>query len=347
MRAGLPEDVWARWSKPENESIRQAVVAFGGNTRTEAVIDSFPEVSILTDSTSGPTKGVIYLTTKRFVFLPRNSLIHRLVCEAEFDSLRTLSGLRSDLSISLVDANGAVAKFTFVSQQSLFGCFNQLRRLAEASRLDEAKFVEACNAVARANRDDKPFSSIEVELQECTQTVEIVADAVEQKEEIPPDPLAEELLPVKQLYDRCNSTHLDIHLKLRLLLAMSFVSFCLKFMPFLPFCALSMVGLLLFTAWGSINRDLDDVEEAPYVVPKTVEGFVKTRKFIREWIFWEKPRNGMMVMEAAGAVLLGWIILPSKLYRIACFVAYVIFLVIPIFKEDRFYMICSGPWFSS
>ena len=344
---GIPEDVWIRWSKQEYDVARQAVLAFGGSVRTEALIDSFHDVSIVTDSNSAnPLKGVVYLTTKRIMVLPRNTLVHENVCQAEYDSLRTLSGSRSDLSISLVDANGAVATFHFPNQQVLFRCFNLLRKLAEASRLDETLFVEAMAAIVNAKtRDEKAFSSIEVELQECKQTVEIKAETV--VTEAPVDPLVEELKPIRDFYDFVKSVHFDIHLKLRILFFLSFVSFALKFMPFLPFCALFMIACLLFTAWRSINRDLDAEEEDQHEIPPEADGFVRSRKFVREWFFWEKPRNGMMLIEGASAVLVAWAILPEKAYRISCVIGLIAILVRPLFMGDAVHRLIPSSWMSN
>ena len=344
---GIPEDVWARWSRQEYEVARQAVLAFGGSVRTEALIDSFQDVSIVTDSNSAnPVKGVVYLTSKRIMLLPRNNLVHENVCQAEYDSLRTLSGSRSDLSISLIDANGAVATFHFPTQQVLFQCFNLLRKLAEASRLDETMFVEAMSAIVSAKtRDEKAFSSIEVELQECKQTVEITAESVVPEATV--DPIVEELKPIRDFYDFVNSVHFHIHLKLRILFVLSFVSFALKFMPFLPFCALCTIGFLLFTAWRSINRDLDAEEEDEHEVSPEAEGFVRARKFVQEWFFWEKPRNGMMLIEGAGAVLVAWIILPEKAYRLSCVIALFVVVLRPVVTGDALHRIIPSTWLSN
>lgn len=349
MTNGISEAVWARWSKPENESLKQAVIAFGGSVRTEAEIEVFQDVSLIRDDdVQNSTKGVFYLTTKRLVFLPRNTVTHSYLCQAEYDSLRTLSGSRHDLSISLVDTNGSIAKFQFPTAQVLFQCFNLVRKLSESSRKDEAEFKSVMAELCSGKRDETPFTSIEVELQECAQSVEITVTKEEDanhEEEV--DPVMQVIEPVKKFYDIIDKLHFDIHLKLKILFVMSLVSFCLKFIPFLPLCALCLIMWLLFTAWKGINRDLDDEEESSNEVPDEAEGFVKSVKFIREWFFWENPRNGIILIQGASAILIGWIILPSKVYNLACIVGFITSFVIPFFKGNGLHTIVSGHWFST
>lgn len=345
--SGITDAVWARWSKPENEQLRQAVLAFGGNISTEAEIDMFQDVALVRDDdVQNTVKGIFYLTTKRLLFLPRNTATHSSICQAEYDSLRTLSGSRHDFSISLVDTNGAIAKFQFPTAQVLFQCFNLLRKLSETTRKDETEFKTAMAELCSGKRDETPFTSIEVELQERTQSVEITLtkeDKIDTEEEV--DPVMQTIEPVKRFYDKIDQIHFDIHLKLKILFVMSLVSFCLKFIPFVPLCALCLIIWLLFTAWKGINRDLDDEEETTNEVPDAAEGFVKSVKFIRDWFFWENPRNGMILIQSASAVFIGWMILPTKIYHLGCIVAFVTVVVIPFFKGDGLRKIVSGNWF--
>ena len=347
---GIPSEVWARWSKPEARSLKQAVITFGGSIRTEAPIDDYPDVNnvSLDPEPTSQTKGILYLTTKRILFLPKNSLVNPYVCQADYNSLRGISASRNELCVSLIDNNGAVAKFLFGSDMTLFRCFNRLRRLAEASRRDEAGFVSAVTEVVTQPADETPFTSIEVELQECTQSFAISDDNVKEKEESDVDPIAPVLIPLKEFYDTVNHGNFDIRVRLRILFVMSFVAFWLKFIPLIPFFALATIVGLLYTAWHSIDRDLDEMEESSNVnVPPEVEGFAKTRRFINEWIFWENPQYGMLVIEVASGILVAWMVLPPKIFHIACIIAYIVGFSVPLFKSDTLGRVLSGYWLST
>ena len=345
----LPDEIWSRWSKPEYDPLRQVVLCFGGNVRTEAIIDSFPDVSLLIPEGENTTviKGVFYLTTRRMAFLPRNTINSNIV-QASFESLRCITGTRSDLTTSVVDANGSTAKFQLSTAQVLYQCFNMFRHLAEASRLSEDKFRSVVYKVATApRRDETPFNSIEVELQECTEAPEVPAAPVVELGEEVVDPVTIILAPVKSFFDYFNSLHFDIHIKLRILCVMAFVSFCLQYIPFLVFMALLTILFLLLNAWKSINKDLEDEEKQEPVIPALARGFVSTDKFLMSYFGWKDPRKSMNVLQTCCAIILAWIILPSKIYPIACVVAYVYFILTPLKTSVFFQKYFCGPWFST
>lgn len=347
MSSSIPEEVWHRWSTPEYDSLRQAVLVFGGSIRKEAAIELFPEVSLLYQEGEGTNtiKGTFYLTTKRMIFLPKNQIPHPLLVMATFDSLRCLSGVRSDLTITIIDNTSASANFQFQSTKSLFQCFNLLRSLSEASRFDANKFRRVIARVAsESNRDETPFSSIEVELQECHQNLEVpealpVDPIVAEENSL--DPLGSFLAPIKFILDYCNHLHFDIHIKLRTLFFVSLISFFLKFIPFLPLVALCVIIYLLFSAWQKLNLDNNKPQE-----PRSQsEGFLQVRQFFTEWFAWENSEKSMLLLKSASAIFLGWIILPPNAYVLACIVSYLYFIVLPIYQSNIFSKIVSGFWF--
>ena len=345
----IPEAIWARWSRPEFEPFRQVVLSFGGNMRTEALIDSFPDVALLVPDGDNMAifKGVFYLTTKRMAFLPRN-MIHPNMVQASFDSLRCITGTRNDLTALVVDVKGSMARFQFTSAHTLYQCFNLFRQLAEASRLPEDKFRNTIYAIATATRrNDTPFNSIEVELQECTQTPEVpVMHDIEVVEEAP-DPVTVFLAPVKSFFDYFNNLHFDIRVRLRILLTMSIISFFLQRMPFLPFVAILTILFLLYNAWGSINRDLEDEENQEPIIPPVAAGFVVTEKFLMEYLGWRDPRKSMRVLQTSVAIVLAWLVLPSKLYPLVCLAAYIYYVIMPLKDSNFVTKIFSVPWLST
>lgn len=345
----LPDEIWARWGKPEYDALRQVVLCFGGNVRTEAVIDSFSDVTLQIPDSDGTNliKGVFYLTTKRMVFLPRN-VIHSNIVQSAFESLRCITGTRIDLTASVVDVNGSTAKFQFVTAQALYQCFNRFRSLAEASRYSEEKFRSIVYKLATSfRRDETPFNSIEVELQECEEAPEVPAAPIVEINEENTDPVTIILAPFKEFLDYFNTLHFDIHVKLRILFVMSLVSFCLQRIPFLPFVALLTIFYLLFNAWRSINKDLEDGEQQEPVIPTVAYGFVSTEKFLQNYFGWKDPRKSMTILQSCTCIILAWLVLPSKLYPIGCLIAYVYYLLTPLKKSEFVKKIYSGPWFST
>jgi hypothetical protein len=329
------------------DSLRQALLMFGGSLRTESHVDWFPDVSLVVsgDPSRPLVKGVFHFTTKRILFLPSRSSFQSMV-QAGYDSLRCLSGTRTDLSISLVDANGATAKFQFTSPPALFRAFNLLRGLAEASRGSEREYSEFLSRLGgSAARDETPFSTIEIELGEGTDRTAAIlapaaAPAAASEED---DGLAHLLEPLREFYQRCGRIHLDIHAKLWAIFVLSLVSSCLRIMPFLPFCAACMFAFLMFTAWRSMNQDLDEVGEGCADVPAVVEGFVKVQAFAGDWLFWGKPRKGMALCQWSLGVLIAWAVLPRRLYVIAGAVVTGA-MALTLLEGDSLSKLYSGPW---
>ena len=179
--SAIPNDVWRRWALPEFDPLRQAVLVFDGNLRKEAAMEMFTDVSLLYHEGEGITsvKGVFYITTKRMIFLPKDTVYDPMIVEATFNNLKSLTGVRSDLSISIIDRLNAVANFQFASTRSLYQCFNLLRALCEASRKPMEEFQkEIVKLASQTARDETPFSSIEVELEACTVAPEVMEAGV-------------------------------------------------------------------------------------------------------------------------------------------------------------------------
>ncbi|OHT00527.1 hypothetical protein TRFO_32763 [Tritrichomonas foetus] len=345
----IPEEIWARWSRPEIEPLRQVVLSFGGSIHKEALIDSFFDVSLLIPDGENTTslKGIFYLTTRRMVFLPRN-MIHPNMVQASFDALRCITGTRSDLTASVVDINGCTAKFQFVSARALYQCFNLFRQLAEASRFSEEKFRSVVHSLATAVRlNETPFNSIEVELQECTQTNIIPAVSVIEDYDDTVDPVTVVLAPVKEFFDYFNNLHFDMHIKLRILLVMSFVSFCLQYIPFLPFCALLIIIYLLYNGWKSLDRDLEEEESKEPNIPAVAGGFVITEKFLMSYLGWRDPRKSILVLQSCLSIILAWLVIPERIYPYACLIAYIYYVIRPLMSSNIVAKIYSGPWFST
>jgi hypothetical protein len=264
---------------------------------------------------------------------------------AEYNSLSCISGSGAELTISVVDMNGSSAEFKFPVLSALFECFGVLRALAEASR-DKSVDLGKC-VVDLANPSDTGqfvFSAIEVELGDHNQNTEVAPEIPVTEEAF--DPLMKVLRPIKLFYDQINGMHFDIHVKLRILILISFVSTFLKWISFLPFCALAMMAFLLFTAWKSINKDPEEEEDASVCnVPTEAKGFMKTQKIMRDWLFWDDPRKGMILMYSVGAVFVGWLILPARVYRWACFLVWLGVMGRLIMKSEMGAMIFQGDCF--
>ncbi|OHT07172.1 hypothetical protein TRFO_01303 [Tritrichomonas foetus] len=347
----IPEEVWRRWSQNEYDPLRQAVLVFGGNLRKEIALEHFNEVSLLYQEGEGTNtlKGVFYLTTKRMVFLPKNTIPHQSIVEATFDALRGLSGVRSDLTITITDKSGSIANFQFQTTKSLFQCFNLLRSLSEASRKDENKFRKIISSLAKqTERDETPFSSIEVELAECHQSLEFpeaspddhVAPVIEDTNA---DHMASVLAPIKFILDYCNHLHFDIHIKLRILFFISLVSFCMKFIPFLPLICLLVSIALMFTGWQNIQND-GKMPESRFVGTDN-QGVLQIQSFFNDWFAWQNPRKSELLLRVCGSIFLGWAVLPKKYFVFGCILSYLFFIVIPLHNSDMFKKIVSGFWF--
>lgn len=314
----IPENVWSRWRNPKYDALRQAVLVFGGSLSKEAVIMDFSDVSLAIPFNEETTlvKGILYLTTSRLIFLPRNVVTHENIVHSSYKSLRGLSGIRSSLSISLVDEEGATAGFQFPTSQSLFQCFNLLRALSKAARMNERTFRSTVARWASAqNLDETPFSSLEIELSECHQTVEVSNAPGTFVDDESEDPLVNVLAPMKQFFDYCNKTNFDIHTKLRFLFVLAMVSFCLKYIPFYPFAMLCLFLCVVVSAWKKVNQT-SIKREKETEVPEVAKGFVNSQRFVSDWLFWRNPRKSWFMFKVTALALIFWLLMPHKVYAI-------------------------------
>jgi hypothetical protein len=330
----------------ESETLRQAVLMFGGDFATESNIDRFGEVSLVRAG-SATLRGALYLLTRRLIFVPRGGAPPAFV-HAAYDSLRCISGTRTDLAVGLVDSAGATARFQFASAPALFQAFNLLRLLAEGARGPDAEYRALLAALGRTPaRDETPFSAIEVELGEGGDRERAAPAPPAAPAAAGEDPLARAVAPLQRFYERCNALHLDIHVKIRVLFCLSLVSFCLKFMPFLPFCAACMTAFLLFTAWRSMNRDLDEAAERSADAPPVAEGCAAVQRFVGDWLLWGNPRKGIALGQWSLAVIVGWAVLPQRLYAAAGAVGYIALVGAALVRGRPLAKIFSGPWIST
>ncbi|EAX88442.1 hypothetical protein TVAG_099340 [Trichomonas vaginalis G3] len=356
----LPESVWQKWAGPEYDGIRQAVLVFGGHIRKEAVITSFAEVSFAFQEgeTTNTVKGVLYLTTRRIVFLPKNTIPHPQLIQAQFSNLRCLSGNRNDLMISISDTSSAAANFKFPTVKALYQCFNSLRKLCEAIRADEEAYRKATYDLATAqNLDETPFASIECDLSEVDNSAKLEVNApqkivkAEEADDPRAEPVIELLSPVQKIGEKFNQTNFDIHIKLRILFIVSLVSFLLKFIPFFPLTALVIIGIQIISAWINIKKDRTDDDD--YVDADAqwkghpVEGTYKVLKFFNEWFMWQDPRKSASLFQASFLVFVSWAILPTKIYVTVVFLAFSVFLVKPLLHRSVIGHIVTGFWFST
>lgn len=356
----LPESVWQKWTGPEYDGLRQAVLVFGGQIRKEAVITSFADVSISFQEgeTTNTVKGVLYLTTKRIVFLPKNTIPHPQLIHATFETLRCLSGIRNDLMISISDTSSAAANFKFPTVKALFQCFNSLRKLCEATRADEETYRKTTYQIATAEKlDETPFASIECDLSEFDSTTKLDINAPKTitKEEEADDPRAQPVIELLSLVgllaEKIHQTNFDIHIKLRILFIVSLIAFLLKFIPFFPLTALTIIGIQIISAWINLKKDrLDDddmVDADAQWKGHPVEGYYKVMKFFDEWFMWADPRKSASLFQASFIVFVSWTILPTWLYAAVIFCAFSFFLIKPLLHRSVIGHIVTGFWFST
>ncbi|KAH0792066.1 hypothetical protein GPJ56_004009 [Histomonas meleagridis] len=333
-----------RWNHPEFEPLRIATLVFGGDLSTEAAIASFPEVQLLIreSETGTTTKGVFYLTTNRFVYLPKNTIPHPQIVQCSYEALRGLSGVRSTSTISVIDGNGASANFQFPTQQTLFQCFKLLRQLAEAVRMDESKLKSVIGELlSKKTFDETPFSSLDIELEEVKHSEEAPHAAPESKEE--ENPIVNVLAPMKQFFEYVISLKFNIHTKLSFLFVLSLVSFCLQYIPFIPFLSMCTALFILSNAWRLMNRKKLK-KQVDTEIPKSTEGFVKTQRFVSDWLQWRSPRKTISILGISSTFFIGWLILPKKLYIVVTVIWYFVFITFSLEKKPELKSLLSGYW---
>jgi hypothetical protein len=337
----VPPAVWQRWSRPDYDLLRQAVLIFGGDPRTEAALEQFRDVSLLYQAGEGTSSltGVFCLTTKRFVFLPHFELPHPRLVQSRFASLKSLSGTRSDLTVTITDQSGSTVNFQFQSKTALFMAFNLLRVLCEGSRKDEGTFCQIISQITtQQSLDDSSFSSIEVELPPCESSHDITESTTSTAPVIIP-PAAETGIgefQLRVLFDYFNSLHFDIHVKLRALFVVSTISFVLHFIPFLPLLAFTATIYSLWRAWT--YSDQEPAESA-------VREYAAVRNFFDDWLGWRNHDKSVALLRGSASVYLLYMILTTKWYYTGFAVAYFLLVIRPLYRHGVFRDILTGFWF--
>ena len=318
--------------------------AYGGSVIVDGLDASRTPVSELSRKV-----GLVFQNPFNQLSGAKDTVYDPKIVEATFNNLKGLTGVRSDLSISIVDRLNAVANFQFASTRSLYQCFNLLRAMSEASRKPIEEFQrEIVKLSSQTTRDETPFSSIEVELEACTHSPEVV-EAQNQESEIPvPEGDDETQMvafvgPVKGFFDYCNHLHFDIHVKLRMLFIISAAAFCMKYIPFVPLVALLVVAYMLRAGWLKIEEDSGVTE--PKTESEANKGFNSVRNFVLDYLAWQNIEKSSLVLKVASAIFLGWIILPGKAYTLDCIIAYIVFVAWPIYQSDLLQKIVAGFWF--
>lgn len=344
-----------RWNDSTYDKLRQVVLVFKGSTEKELPVEKY-DASILKQKGESVSsiRGMLYLTTQRIVFLPENAFPHEDLAMAVYTSLRSLTGVKNDMTIALSDNNGGSAVFKFYNDNNLFVCFNLLRTICLAARQSENVFLGTIKDILNGKkRDSTPFSSIDFELSETTNKLDIdtnaskvVTDVVNEGVD---DDILELLSPIKTFLDYCNNLNFDIHIKLRVLFVVSLISFLLKFIPLLPLLSLVCVAALSYFAFANLKQthtghDADELKLSDSR-GHSVEGYTRTRQFFREWFMWKNPRKSMLLLQCSLAVFILWIILPTWLYIILCTAGYVFIVAKPMTSATLIKELATGFWF--
>lgn len=345
----IPDEVWERWKMPRYLSLRRAVLIYGGSIRKEVPIHSFPDVvtSCTIDDNQQVLKGVFYITTRRFVFIPKDKIPSLGVIQCGFDELRCISGNRSNISISVIDSEGSSANFQFPTAQSLFYCFNLLRKLSESMRMDDVRFKAAITQIIEAKTlDETPFTTLEIELSECTHLFDVEDEfpLTEIIDETYATPIHLALDPIMGFLNYFNDISFDIHIKLRYLLVTGFVTFCLKYMSFLPFISLCVSFYLIATAWANINKENLAPKGNEDDIPFSVGGFIRIQRFLADWFCWSDPHKSLLMLKVHLVSLISYMILPDKYYYPLWVCLFLLF-IYKLTKEKVFNHLFSGYWF--
>lgn len=342
-----------QWFRSDYEQLRQSILIFNGNIDTEVAIVFFNDVHIFPKNAEAPLKGVFYLTTKRLVFMPKNMITSPNVVQCPYEDLRGISGVRSTVTISVIDSEGGIMNFLFPGVQGLYQCFNLLRRLAEDTRnKNEIEMIQEYSNMKTF--DETPFSTLDVELSECVrkdvdynQNNKSLAKPgnkdVSKGKKDDDDSVINSLAPMKAFFDHINQLNFDLRTNLRFLFVTSLISFCLQYIPFIPFLSLCVALYILSNAWRLINKNKIK-KQKNIKIPKATEGFVKTQMFISDWFQWRAPRKTIKFLIISISFFIGWIVLPKKFYLAFTIISYLIFLFNSLKKQQELSSIFSCFW---
>ena len=124
--------------------------------------------------------------------------------------------------------------------------------------------------------------------------------------------IAKNLEPVKMGLEFFNNRNFDIVTKNWIILFLSFISLCLKFMKFFHFVILVLIIYLLFTGWKSIT-DESEINNNNNSGPEILNSYFKILKFLKAWA---NPRKTMILMNVLLAIFIESLVFPRKIVRL-------------------------------
>lgn len=326
MTAIVCDSAWQCWDDPALAPLRELVLCFHGDLQRELAIGAFRGAHLLRQGAEGvvSTPGTLYLTSRRVAFLPHDAFPHAQVVQGLYHRFRLISGTAAGPIATIASDSGAVS-FRFPSARELFRCFGVLRALCESARAGDAAFSRTvAQLIGAAERDEAPFTSIEVELSECAAAPELARGSARAA-----------LSDGEGIADRGSSPRFDIHFKLRALLALALASFCLSFAPLLPLAALAISLIVLYNAWAVIDKG-----------PARAEAGARgLRLFCDEWLRWRDTRKTYALLIASLAVFLGWVVLPARAYAVLCGAALAAFVAGPVARTGALRRVAEGFWY--
>ncbi|KAH0788096.1 hypothetical protein GPJ56_007927 [Histomonas meleagridis] len=341
-------EYWSQWSKPENEAIRQLFLAFGGNAKTEPLVASFTDISLCSndEENANPTKGTIYLTTKRMIFLPKIGFPKKGAAHATFDSLYYLSINKSDLIFLISDSNVSTIKIKFNDWNTLLQCFMVFRILAESSIKKSTDVPTILKEVSSIDVSRVSYTSIAIDLPNSTKPKKVIeTQPVEQHSEV--DESTNPWNHFTHAIDFLNNFHFDIIIKIRILFVLALISSCLKYVDFLTFISILSIGLLAFTAWKLINEETAKNRQTLEETPKAMKGYFKVCQFFQEYIGWRKPRRTFLILHFFIGTVITYFILPPKVYKTMMVALAAGMLIRALFQLSTNEKICSSPLYAT
>lgn len=348
----IPQTVWERWNSPLYTDLRRFIYIFGSSTSKEVPIRTFENVMFFVQEGEDTklVEGTFYVTTKRFVFVPKDSAAIANFVTAEFQSISKLCGASYDLSMSVTNFEMGVANFQFGSRVILFVVFGLLKELAETVRLDKNSFVDSIvKILEREELEQKPFSCIDCEFEEVENDW-VLQEENAQKHLIIWESGCDDDLDshmIKSFGNLFVYMHFDIHIKLRILFIISLITFCLKFIPFLPLVFLIMICTLLYNAWkklnaeGAKNQTKDESEENSSVL----NGNDLLRTFVNNWFLWNDFQKSSKLLKISLFMFSVWAVMDKYIYYTVYALFFVFFTLKPIFTSSVFRRIINGFWF--
>ena len=350
----IPHSAWNRWNSPKYSDLRRFVYIFGSNTKKEIPVQMQDNVMYLIQEGEATKliEGIFYITTKRFVFIPKDSAAINSFVTATYQSIYKLVGTRYDLSMSITNFEMGIANFQFQSQNILFQVFNLLKLLSETVRYDKEEFkTEIISILKKEELEQNPFSCIECEFEETENEWEIQEDNEHINLSLYKSESEDNFIfsPIKSFINLFVYMHFDIHIKLRILFFISLITFCLKFIPFLSMIFLLISCALLFTAWKKLNENNDNSSKQVKLGENNDlfndDNLFKI--FIKNWFFWQDYQKSSKLLKISLFMFSAWALLDEKLYFVVCILFIIFFILKKIFKSNLRKQITIGYWLSS